>query len=88
MYWDGYGMSGWGLALMTIGNLVLWALVIVAIIALVRVLSRRSGPGDGERSTPEQVLAERFARGEIDEQTYRRDLETLRQLRHSTSGGS
>jgi len=30
------------------------------------------------RSTPEQVLAERFARGEIDEGEYRQRLATLR----------
>ncbi|MEV4602134.1 hypothetical protein AB0K15_32670 [Amycolatopsis sp. NPDC049253] len=54
--------------------------MIVAIVALIRVFSRRPGPGDRDRSTPEHLLAERFARGEIDEQTYRRDLETLRRL--------
>jgi putative membrane protein len=29
------------------------------------------------RSTPEQMLAERFARGEIDEQEYHQRLDTL-----------
>jgi putative membrane protein len=31
-----------------------------------------------DRPTAEQVLAERLARGEIDEDEYRRGLETLR----------
>ncbi|MFI5615465.1 SHOCT domain-containing protein [Amycolatopsis sp. NPDC051903] len=86
MYWYGNGMSGWGIALMTIGNVVFWALVIVAIVALVRVLSRRPVAHDREQapSAAEQLLAERFARGEIDEQTYRHDLGTLQQLHHST----
>ncbi|GAA3794995.1 MULTISPECIES: hypothetical protein [Amycolatopsis] len=84
MYWYGNGMSGWGMALMTIGNVALWALVIVAVVLVVRALQRRPGPEDRERPTPEQLLAERFARGEIDEQTYLRDFETLRQTGHST----
>ncbi|MGW4485408.1 SHOCT domain-containing protein [Amycolatopsis sp. NPDC004368] len=89
MYWYGNGMSGWGIALMTIGNLVFWALVIVAIVALVRALSRRPATRDREipPPVPEQLLAERFARGEIDEQTYRHDLGTLHQLHHSTPSG-
>ncbi|MFJ9695945.1 SHOCT domain-containing protein [Kitasatospora sp. NPDC101183] len=39
------------------------------------------GPGPGgapHGPTPEQLLAERFARGEIDEEEYRRRLATLR----------
>ncbi|MET8545520.1 SHOCT domain-containing protein [Kitasatospora sp. NPDC004799] len=35
------------------------------------------GP-EGERVSPEQLLAERFARGEIDAEEYRHRLETLR----------
>lgn len=40
-----------------------------------------SGPSPGpqpERPTPEQVLADRLARGEIDPDEYRRRLEALR----------
>lgn len=84
MYWYGNGMSGWGMTLMTIGNVALWALVIAAVVLLVRALQRRSEPEDRQRPTPEELLAERFARGEIDEPTYRRDYETLQQSRHST----
>ncbi|MEV4603413.1 SHOCT domain-containing protein [Amycolatopsis sp. NPDC049253] len=80
--------SGSGVVLMTAGIVLFWALVIVAIIALARVLSCWPGPGDRERSNSEQLLAERFARGEIDEQAYRCDLATLRQVHHSTSGES
>ena len=41
----------------------------------------RHGPVLG-RATPEELLAERFARGEIDEQEYRLRLDTL----HDRSG--
>ena len=49
-------------------------------IALFRYLNRTAvNVGSGEtRPTPEQVLAERFARGEVDEEEYRRRLDTLR----------
>ncbi|MCI2417974.1 SHOCT domain-containing protein [Saccharopolyspora sp. K220] len=60
-----------------------WALVIAAIIALVRYLQRT---GRVERGTvsAEELLAERFARGEIDEEEYRRRLETLSERRRRT----
>jgi putative membrane protein len=48
---------------------------------LFRYLNRRRvNPGSGGETlpTPEQLLAERFARGEIDEDEYRRRLDTLR----------
>ncbi|GAA3790893.1 SHOCT domain-containing protein [Amycolatopsis tucumanensis] len=78
MYWYGNGMSGWGVALMTVGNVLFWGLVIIGGIALFRVLQHGNGFGGRARPSPEELLAERFARGEIDEQTYRRDVETLR----------
>ena len=77
MCWYGNGMNGWGYALMTVGMVLFWALVIFAVIALVRYLAR------GDRSmaagrTAEQVLAERFARSEIDEHEYHQRLDALR----------
>jgi Predicted membrane protein len=56
--------------------LAFWAIVVTAVVIAVR--SGRSGPGDVQAaaSDPERILAERFARGEIDadEYTRRRDL--------------
>ena len=41
MFWYGNsGVNGWGYALMTVGMVVFWALVIVAIVALVRYVGR------------------------------------------------
>ena len=62
-----------------LNTVLFWGLIILGVIALFRYLNR----GDRStmaRSTPEQVLAERFARGEIDEQEYERRLATLRRL--------
>jgi len=77
MWWNGgAGWGGW--IVMAAGTLAFWALVVVAIVALIRgVRDDRPGwrgrPGwpDGpEQSDPLRVLDERFARGEIDLEDY------------------
>jgi len=75
MFWYGNGMSGWGYGLMTAGMIVFWGLVIAGAVILVRYVA---GGMRGTDDRPEQILAERFARGEIDEQDYRSRLATLR----------
>jgi putative membrane protein len=55
-----------------------WILVIVAIIWLFRAFA---GPGRGggePRESPEQILKQRYARGEIDKDEYERRLSDLR----------
>jgi putative membrane protein len=74
MFW--YGMNGWGYALTTISMALLWALVILGVVALVRYLARDQQTTT--RPTPQQLLADRFARGEIDEHEYHRRLDVLR----------
>ena len=78
MYW-GNGMGGWGMVLMTVSSLLFWGLVIAGIVALVRYTGRGAQPGAPatHRPTPQQVLADRFARGEIDEDEYTRRLQVL-----------
>jgi putative membrane protein len=78
MYW-GNGMSGWGMVLMTVSSLLFWGLVIAGIVALIRYTGR-AGPSAvpaNHGPTPQQVLADRFARGEIDEEEYTRRLQVL-----------
>jgi len=84
MFWFGNGMSGWGYALMTISTVLFWALVIAGVVALVRYLGRgpQAAGAPPERPTAEQLLAERFARGEIDDKEYWQRLETLRYGAH------
>ena len=77
MWWYGPGMSGWGFALMTLGTVLFWALIVLAVIAVVRYLLTGGDRRLEERPTPEELLAERFARGEIDEQDYHRRLNVL-----------
>ena len=78
MWWygNGNGMDGWGYALMTVSMVLFWGLVIYGVIAMVRHLGRQDRSA-GARPTPEQVLAERFAHGQIDEQEYRQRLDAL-----------
>ena len=88
MYGYGTGMGGWGYALVTISLILLGGLVIAGIVALVR--SAGQGSRDARepagrprlaappRSDPEELLAGRFARGEIDEDEYQRRLAVLR----------
>lgn len=83
MFWSDHDMSGWGYGGMVIGMVLFWALIIVVIVALIR-----SSTGSAQTrsipqlppytESPEQVLAARFARGEIDEAEYQHRLAVLR----------
>lgn len=78
MYW-GNGMGGWGMVLMSVSGLLFWGMIIAGIVWLVRSTGRGNQPGTaaGRAPTPQQVLADRFARGEIDEEEYTRRLQVL-----------
>jgi putative membrane protein len=80
MNWYGHGIGGWGYGLTTLIMILFWAAVIYAIVALVRY-TRPNGarrPEPVQPPTPERLLAERFARGEIDEDEYHQRLTSLR----------
>jgi putative membrane protein len=69
---------GWGMALMIIANLVLWGLLIVAGVMVARNI--RAGQAVSATPTevsPQQIAAQRFARGEIDEEEYQHLLQVL-----------
>ena len=81
MWWYGDdNISGWGYALMTISMVLFWAFVIYGVVMLVRYAGREDR-ASGRRPTPEDLLAERFARGEIDDPEYRQRLDVLREHR-------
>jgi putative membrane protein len=85
MMWQyGNGTGGWGFGLMTVGNLLVWALIVVGVIALLRHLNRSGSAGP--RSTAEELLAEGFARGDITEQEYCDGLDVLRRS-HTRADG-
>ncbi len=88
--WDG---EGWGVGhwlLMGFGMLLFWVLVVAAIVWLVRYLTvdRAAhhgpagpvgpvGPVGPPRSTAQEILDERYARGEISDEEYRTRRDTL-----------
>ncbi|MFS4092553.1 SHOCT domain-containing protein [Streptomyces sp. AF1A] len=91
MWYDGgWGWGGW--LAMTVFMVLLWALIITGVIALVRYLAgarhpqqlRSQPPSDEPRwgsRRAEDLLAERFARGEVDEDEFKRRLALLREHR-------
>jgi putative membrane protein len=78
MYW-GNGMGGWGMLLMSISGLLFWGLIVAGIVVLVRYQGRGgpAGASTDQPPTPQQVLADRFARGEINEDEYTSRLQVL-----------
>jgi putative membrane protein len=74
-YENGMMSSGGGL-FAGILTLIVWGLAVVGAIALIR--GWRSGGFNLDRRSPEQILDERFARGEIDIEEYTRRRQLLR----------
>jgi putative membrane protein len=77
---EGLGWGGW--LLWVLFMVALWALVIMAVVWLVRSFTHR-GPVTAQRAMrvdggAEQILAQRFAHGQIDENEYRARLGVLR----------
>lgn len=74
MWWDGgWPWGAWlAMAAMMLG---FWAVVMWAVLTFVR-----AGRDDRLRSA-EDVLADRFARGEIDQQEFQRRRDLLRSIR-------
>ncbi|BDM69359.1 hypothetical protein HEK616_28460 [Streptomyces nigrescens] len=92
MFWhDRYGVSAWGWLAMSVSMILFFALLILIVVLIVRALSRSGPLHNGHPAprggpSPEQILAERYARGEIDEEEYHRRLATLRGPPRWTSG--
>lgn len=86
MNWYDGGLSWGGWLAMTAMMLIFWGGVIVALVALFR------GAGDGgpwrrpADRDPQQILDERFARGEIDENEYHARQDVLRETDADPTG--
>ncbi len=67
----GMGMMGFGLMMMFIGLVVVVALIAIAVWAVIYFTGsgRASGPKDGQAR---QILDQRYVRGEIGEEEYKR----------------
>ena len=85
-YGDRMGIGGW--SVMVISMVLFWTAMVLLVFALIRHLNRAPHhedhghgllPGSPQGPRAEQVLAERFARDDIDEDEYRRRQRTLRE---------
>ena len=83
MWGNGWGWGGW--VLMGVVVVLFWAGVITAIVLAIRYLISSGGASGGspryEPPRPEDVLAERFASGEIDEDECQRRITLLQEHR-------
>ena len=77
-YHDGLGWGNW--LVMLLSMVAFWGLVMWAVV----VLFRDTQPRDAAQAHPEpqDILAQRFARGEIDETEYRARTDALRAAHH------
>lgn len=77
--WDdrSNGRSAWGWLANGIGLLLVLGLLILGGVLLTRAI-RPSAPAAPRPSSAEQLLGERYARGEIADEEYRQRLATLR----------
>ena len=72
MDWNGdWSWASW--LLMAASMLAFWGLVAWIVVMLVR----SSRPAGSDRNDADQILADRFARGEIDEDEYRHRRDVL-----------
>ena len=74
MRWWMPGMTRSGLVLMTLSSVLFWALILGAVTAIAVFAARSPRP---IQPTARQVLDQRYARGEIDEDEYRLRLRGL-----------
>lgn len=73
--WQMHDWMGWGWGGMWFGPLFMLiplALLIAAIVLLVRWMGGGSGDGGGRVRTAREILDERYARGEIEREEYQR----------------
>jgi putative membrane protein len=89
MYWNSSGAHWWANLLMGVSMLVFWGLLIAGVVALARYYGRVPFPSRiwPPHSCAEEILAERFARGEIDEDEYQRRRDTLHAAGRESSDG-
>jgi putative membrane protein len=85
MMYDGWEMGWAGWLLITPVMIVFWAAVLTSVVLVVRHVAGSArpgaGPGPSRPARAEDLLAERFARGDIDDDEYRQRLTLLREHR-------
>jgi putative membrane protein len=80
--YQGYGMGAGGWLVMTLILLGAVGLIAAVTVVAVRALAPERRPETGRAGNAEQVLADRYARGEVDSEEYESRLRVLRAERH------
>lgn len=76
---EGFGhMGGFGWGMMGMGWLAMLAIVGLVVWAVIQTTAGRSSPNSVPTDSAERILADRFARGDIDNDEYRQRLDELR----------
>lgn len=84
----GYGyMGGWGWIVMSLSTLVFLALIALVVWLVARTASGGNSRQDSGAHSARQILAERYARGEIDEQEIPATAAHPGRLKHRPEGG-
>jgi putative membrane protein len=74
MRWYMPGMMRSGVMFMTLSSVVMWLLIIGVIVAVGMFAARQSRPAE---PSARQLLDQRYARGDIDEEEYQQRLRGL-----------
>lgn len=85
MMWDWHGNSWWWFVVMPLGMLAFWALVAWVVVTVVRG-NRATPPATATPNEAERILAERYARGDIDTTEYHTRLDDLRRTGSAPPG--
>jgi putative membrane protein len=92
MFGYGAGWPFWEVAVMWVGMIAFWGLLIWAVYALVTSATRRPDPGtqseERRGGDARRILDERLARGEIDADEYRRLRDVLASGDNRSPAGS
>ncbi len=89
MFWYGGHLVFWQVALMWVGMVAFWGLLIWAVYALITAISRRpDGDYPPRGDSARRILDERLARGEIDSEEYHRLVDALGHDRGRTLTGT
>lgn len=74
-----YGHGGWTMGGMWLLSILFWILIIAGVVLIVRWMTERYSQGKiSAAESPLDILKKRYARGEIDRETFekmRRDIE-------------
>lgn len=74
----GYGWDGWGGGLWIVGGLLLIGVIVLVVWAVMTPSRGAQAPHqDSSRPTPNEILRERFARGEMSEQEFEQAKKVL-----------